>query len=168
VSNVDKTSLITAGDLASWSEAVRGEGKKIVFTNGCFDLLHPGHMALLAGAAALGDLLVVGLNSDDSVRRLKGESRPVYSEADRAEALLAVRWVDKVTVFKQDTPIDAIRKIRPDVLVKGAEYGDGEIVGEEFLEEYGGVTVRFPMKPGHASSEIIKRMESSADADSSE
>lgn len=134
-----------------------------MFTNGCFDLLHPGHMALLAGAADLGDILVVGINSDVSVRRLKGETRPVFKERERAEALLAVRWIDTVTVFEEDTPIETIQRIRPDVLVKGAEYGAGEIVGEDFLESYGGRTVRFPMQPGQASSAIIGRIESSAE-----
>ena len=151
--------------MEAWADRLRDEGKKIVFTNGCFDLLHPGHLALLKGAAKLGDVLIVGINSDESVRRLKGKSRPIQPEADRAEILLAIRWVDAVTVFAEDTPIETIRRIRPDVLVKGAEYGEGEIVGEDFLSTYGGVTVRFPMQAGHASSEIIMRIESSGEED---
>jgi D-beta-D-heptose 7-phosphate kinase/D-beta-D-heptose 1-phosphate adenosyltransferase len=159
---MDATSVIAAGELASWAEAIRGRGDRIVFTNGCYDLLHLGHIALLKEAAGLGDVLVVGLNSDDSVRRLKGTARPVYPQAERAEILLAVRWVDYVTVFKEDTPLETIQLIRPDVLVKGAEYGDGEIVGEDFLDSYGGRTVRFPMKKGYATSDIIRRIERSA------
>jgi rfaE bifunctional protein nucleotidyltransferase chain/domain len=160
---VDGEKFINAGDITAWAKRVRGDGRTIVFTNGCFDLLHPGHMALLEGAADLGDILVVGINSDASVRRLKGENRPVFEEQERAEVLLAVRWVDTVTVFEEDTPMETIRRIRPDVLVKGAEYGAGEIVGEDFLEGYGGRTVRFPMQPGQASSTIIGRIESSAE-----
>jgi D-beta-D-heptose 7-phosphate kinase/D-beta-D-heptose 1-phosphate adenosyltransferase len=152
--------VIPARELETWAAELRGEGKRIVFTNGCFDLLHPGHLALLAAAAEMGDVLIVAINSDQSVRRLKGESRPIYPDAERAEILLAVRWVDYVTVFDEDTPLETIHRIRPDVLVKGAEYGDGEIVGEEFLKSYGGLTVRFPMRGGYASSEIIRRIES--------
>jgi D-beta-D-heptose 7-phosphate kinase/D-beta-D-heptose 1-phosphate adenosyltransferase len=157
---LDQATNIPPDRLESWANELRDQGKRIVFTNGCFDLLHPGHVALLQGAAAKGDVLIVGLNSDDSVRRLKGPSRPVNNERDRAEVLLAVRWVDCVTIFDEDTPIETIRRIRPDVLVKGAEYGSGEIVGEEFLNSYGGVTVRFPMRKGHATSELLRRIES--------
>jgi len=160
--------VIPPGELGEWADGLRSENKKIVFTNGCFDLLHPGHVALLREAADLGDVLIVGINGDESVRRLKGASRPVYPESDRAEILLAVRWVDAVTVFSEDTPIEAIRRIRPDVLVKGAEYGTGEIVGEDFLKSYGGTTVRFPMRPGHASSAIIERIESTGEDEPSD
>jgi D-beta-D-heptose 7-phosphate kinase/D-beta-D-heptose 1-phosphate adenosyltransferase len=157
---VERLPVIRPDELAEWADELREKGKKIVFTNGCFDLLHPGHVALLREAADLGDVLIVGINSDHSVQRLKGASRPVYPEGDRAEILLAVRWVDAVTVFGEDTPLETIRRITPDVLVKGAEYGKGEIVGEDYLNSYGGVTVRFPMRPGHASSAIIERIES--------
>jgi D-beta-D-heptose 7-phosphate kinase/D-beta-D-heptose 1-phosphate adenosyltransferase len=160
---VSHISAILPGELGAWADRVRDEGKRVVFTNGCFDLLHPGHLALLQGASELGEVLIVGINSDDSVRRLKGKSRPIYADTDRAEMLLALRWVDAVTVFTDDTPLETIRRIRPHVLVKGAEYGAGEIVGENFLSSYGGVTVRFPMQPGHASSAIIKRIESDSD-----
>jgi D-beta-D-heptose 7-phosphate kinase/D-beta-D-heptose 1-phosphate adenosyltransferase len=155
--------IITRDRLAEWAGAIRAENKKIVFTNGCYDLIHPGHVALLESAAAEGDVLIVALNSDDSVKRLKGEGRPVTPEMSRAEILLAIRWVDYVTVFDEDTPMEAIRLIRPDVLVKGAEYGTGEIVGEQFLDSYGGRTVRFPMREGHATSDILRRIERSAD-----
>ncbi len=150
--------VIAAHDLEAWADDLRGAGKTIVFTNGCFDLLHSGHVALLEGAGGMGDVLIVGINSDASVRRLKGEFRPVYPEAERAEMLSALRWVDYVTVFDEDTPMETIRKIRPDVLVKGAEYGAGSIVGEEFVVGYGGLVERFPMVPGYATSEIIRRI----------
>ncbi len=156
-------SVISSDGLETWAEALRKNGKKIVFTNGCYDLIHPGHLAILEAAAKEGDVLIVGINSDDSVKRLKGENRPVYPEMVRAEILLAIRWVDNVTVFVEDTPLETITKIRPDVLVKGAEYGAGEIVGEEFLNSYGGLTVRFPMREGYATSEVIRRIECSAD-----
>lgn len=134
------------------------ERGRIVFTNGCFDILHRGHVDLLARARGLGDLLVVGLNSDDSVRRLKGPGRPVAGEEDRAFVLLALRSVDFVTVFGEDTPLETIEALRPDVLVKGAEYGPGEIVGEEFVLGAGGRVVRIEMVEGRSSSSLIDRI----------
>ncbi len=139
---------------ARWHE----DGRTIVFTNGVFDLLHPGHLALLADCAALGDLVIVAINDDASVQRLKGPSRPVYPASERAEILLALRWVDAVTVFSEDTPLVAIERVRPHVLVKGAEYGAGEIVGEEFVKARGGRVVRYPMAQGHSTTNIVKRM----------
>jgi D-beta-D-heptose 7-phosphate kinase/D-beta-D-heptose 1-phosphate adenosyltransferase len=129
-----------------------------VFTNGVFDLLHPGHLALLSDCAAMGDILIVAINDDASVKRLKGDSRPLYPASERAEILLALRWVDAVTIFSEDTPLVAIEKVQPDVLVKGAEYGAGEIVGEEFVNARGGRVVRYPMAKGHSTSEIVRRM----------
>jgi D-beta-D-heptose 7-phosphate kinase/D-beta-D-heptose 1-phosphate adenosyltransferase len=134
------------------------EGRTIVFTNGVFDLLHPGHLALLSDCAAMGDILIVAINDDASVKRLKGDSRPLYPASERAEILLALRWVDAVTIFSEDTPLVAIEKVQPDVLVKGAEYGAGEIVGEEFVNARGGRVVRYPMAKGHSTSEIVRRM----------
>ncbi|MDD3641853.1 MAG: D-glycero-beta-D-manno-heptose 1-phosphate adenylyltransferase [Candidatus Krumholzibacteria bacterium] len=133
-------------------------GVRIVFTNGCFDVLHRGHVELLATARGLGDCLVVGINSDDSVRRLKGPSRPVTAAPDRAFILLHLRSVDFVTVFDKDTPLETIAALRPDVLVKGAEYGAGEIVGEDLVRESGGRVVRIPMVEGYSSSELIDRI----------
>jgi D-beta-D-heptose 7-phosphate kinase/D-beta-D-heptose 1-phosphate adenosyltransferase len=133
-------------------------GRSIVFTNGCFDILHRGHISLLDAARAMGDCLVVGINSDDSVRRLKGEGRPLNSEDDRAHVLLGLRSVDYVTVFGEDTPIETIEALEPDVLVKGAEYGSGEIVGEDFVLERGGRVERIEMVKGYSSSGIIEKM----------
>jgi D-beta-D-heptose 7-phosphate kinase/D-beta-D-heptose 1-phosphate adenosyltransferase len=136
----------------------RNRGRVIVFTNGCFDIIHRGHIALLEAARAMGDCLVVGINSDDSVRRLKGEGRPLNVADDRAEVLLALRSVDYVTIFGEDTPIETIEALEPDVLVKGAEYGNGEIVGEDFVLAGGGRVERIEMVEGYSSSGIIGRM----------
>jgi D-beta-D-heptose 7-phosphate kinase/D-beta-D-heptose 1-phosphate adenosyltransferase len=132
--------------------------KAVVFTNGCFDILHRGHVELLEKARAMGDCLVVGINSDDSVRRLKGMGRPINTARDRAEVLLALRSVDYVTVFPEDTPIETIEALEPDVLVKGAEYGSGEIVGEDFVLARGGRVERIEMVEGYSSSGIIEKM----------
>jgi D-beta-D-heptose 7-phosphate kinase/D-beta-D-heptose 1-phosphate adenosyltransferase len=135
-------------------------GSTIVFTNGCFDIIHRGHVVLLDKARSLGDCLVVGVNSDDSVRRLKGEGRPVNSELDRAYVLLGLRSVDYVTFFEEDTPIETIEALEPDILVKGAEYGEGEIVGEDFILSKGGRVERIEMVDGYSSSGMIERMPS--------
>lgn len=152
--------LVPAEAIAETARHWRTGGRRVVFTNGCFDLLHPGHLSLLEDAATLGDVLVVAINDDDSVRRLKGPGRPIYPAAERAELLLALRWVDAVTVFSEDTPQSVIEKIRPDVLVKGAEYGAGQIVGEAFVNGYGGTVKRFPMREGYATSRIVRRIAS--------
>lgn len=144
--------------LAGAADEWRARGQRIVFTNGCFDLLHPGHVALLADAAALGDVLLVAINDDESVRRLKGAGRPIYSHDDRSEILLALRWVDAVTIFPEDTPQETIEIVVPDVLVKGSEYGEGAIVGESFVLSRGGEVRRFPMKTGYATSDILRRI----------
>lgn len=133
-------------------------GRTIVFTNGCFDIIHKGHVTLLDAARAFGDCLVVGINSDDSVRRLKGEGRPLNGQEDRAAVLLGLRSVDFVTVFGEDTPIETIEALEPDVLVKGAEYGSGEIVGEEFVLARGGRVERIEMVKGYSSSGIIDKI----------
>lgn len=133
-------------------------GRTIVFTNGCFDIIHKGHVSLLGAARAMGDCLVVGINSDDSVKRLKGEGRPLNVQEDRAEVLLALRSVDYVTIFGEDTPIETIEALEPDVLVKGAEYGSGEIVGEDFVLSKGGRVERIEMVKGYSTSGIIEKM----------
>jgi rfaE bifunctional protein nucleotidyltransferase chain/domain len=133
----------------------RAAGKRIVFTNGCFDVLHPGHIYQLREAKAQGDFLIVGLNSDESVRRLKGEGRPVQPEAARRGLLEAIRYVDAVVIFGDDTPEALIREVRPDVLVKGAEYEESAIVGAGFVLSYGGRVYRVPMLEGFSSTQII-------------
>lgn len=148
--------IVSRSDLA----VLRTEraGERIVFTNGCFDILHRGHIELLDHARGLGDCLVVGINGDDSVRRLKGPTRPVMDAADRAFILSRLRSVDYVTVFDEDTPLETIAALQPDVLVKGAEYGAGEIVGEDFVKERGGRVVRIEMVKGYSSSALIGRI----------
>ena len=150
--------LVSRANLEATADELRRRGKRIVFTNGCFDLLHPGHIRLVSKAAALGDRLIVAINDDASVRTLKGDGRPVYRAEERSEILLALRWVDYVTVFHEDTPIETIRSVRPDVLVKGDEYRQREIVGASFVRGYGGRVARIPMKKGHATRLIIERM----------
>ncbi len=133
----------------------RVEHKRVVFTNGCFDILHRGHVEYLEQARAHGDLLVVGLNTDDSVRRLKGASRPIVPQEDRATILAALRCVDFVVLFEEDTPANLIAQIQPDVLVKGADYQVNEIVGHEQVLAAGGEVVRIPLTPGRATRDVI-------------
>ena len=133
----------------------RSKGKTVVFTNGCFDLLHKGHLSLLAAARREGDSLIVGLNSDESVRRLKGDGRPVQSERERAEALLATDAVDLVTIFAEETPLELIRQIEPDVLVKGGDYRREEIVGADVVEGREGRVVTVPLLPGYSTTASV-------------
>jgi D-beta-D-heptose 7-phosphate kinase/D-beta-D-heptose 1-phosphate adenosyltransferase len=137
---------------------LKRQGKRVVFTNGCFDLLHPGHTRYLAEARALGDVLVVAINSDRTVRELKGPSRPVMTEQERAEVLAALRAVDYITVFDDLTPRDVIARMLPNVLVKGADWGLDEIVGREEVEAAGGRVVSVPLAEGYSTSAIIKKI----------
>ncbi len=143
-------------DLGSFRNRHRNEC--IVFTNGCFDILHRGHIEILLRAKELGDCLVVGINSDGSVARLKGPSRPLVREQDRAFVLLNLRCVDYVTIFGEDTPLETIRELEPDVLVKGAEYSRDNIVGADFVEGTGGRVERVTMLEEYSTSELIERI----------
>jgi D-beta-D-heptose 7-phosphate kinase/D-beta-D-heptose 1-phosphate adenosyltransferase len=136
----------------------RAAGARLVFTNGCFDLLHPGHVRYLAAARALGDLLVVGLNDDRSVRRLKGPGRPVLHLDERAEVLAGLAAVDHVVAFSEDTPLRLIEALEPDVLVKGADWPTDEIVGSEAVRARGGRVERIDLVPGVSTTEIIRRI----------
>ena len=138
-----------------WRIAQRG---RVVFTNGVFDLLHPGHVDVLLGARRTGDSLVVGLNSDDSVRRLKGPDRPVRTEAERAFVLAAFEMVDCVVLFAQDTPLELIRVLRPDVLVKGGDYHEATIVGASDVRAWGGDVRVIPLTPGQSTTNIIQAL----------
>jgi rfaE bifunctional protein nucleotidyltransferase chain/domain len=133
-------------------------GLRVVFTNGCFDLLHPGHIRALELARALGDALIVGLNSDASVRQLKGEGRPIISEAERAEILAALESVDAVVIFDELTPRELISRLLPDVLVKGGDWPGDQIVGREEVEAAGGRVVSVPVVPGYSTSAILKKI----------
>jgi D-beta-D-heptose 7-phosphate kinase/D-beta-D-heptose 1-phosphate adenosyltransferase len=140
------------------AQAWRRRGARIGFTNGCFDLLHPGHISLLKQARAACDKLVVGLNSDASVKRLKGKDRPVQSEASRATVLASLAAVDLVVVFHEDTPLNLIDTLRPDVLVKGADYSLDQVVGGEEVRAWGGEVVLADILNGHSTSETIRRL----------
>ena len=140
--------------IATW----RSEGLRIVFTNGCFDLLHPGHIDNLEAARAFGDRLVVGLNADDSVRRLKGPSRPVNNEQVRARMLAALGCVDAVCLFEEDTPAQLITRVKPDILVKGGDYQPHEVAGYDIVAEYGGEVRIIPLTEGYSSTSLIERL----------
>jgi rfaE bifunctional protein nucleotidyltransferase chain/domain len=133
-------------------------GRRVVFTNGCFDLLHPGHIRSLELARALGDALIVGLNSDASVRQLKGEGRPVIAECERAEILAALESVDAVVIFDDLTPREVIARLLPDVLVKGGDWPGDQIVGREEVEAAGGRVVSVPVVPGYSTSAILQKI----------
>jgi len=149
-----KNKIMGPRALKRFVDTARAEGKKIVFTNGCFDILHAGHVSVLEFSRRQGDVLVVGMNSDASVRRLKGPTRPVNTQADRALVLAALESVSAVCIFNEDTPYRLIRQVRPDVLVKGGDYKPEEIVGREFAKK----VVRFALLKGRSTTNIIKKV----------
>ena len=147
--------------LAEFVRQARADGRRIVFTNGVFDLLHPGHVRYLQAARAHGDLLIVGLNSDASVRRNKGPERPINPETERAEVLAALACVDAVSIFDDETPADIIRRVQPDVLVKGADWPADQIVGRDTVEARGGKVILEPVEQGYSTTALVKRIQSS-------
>ncbi len=149
-----KSKILGPRQLKKWVETQRKAGKKIVFTNGCFDILHAGHVSVLEFSRSKGDVLVVGLNSDASVKRLKGPTRPVNCQADRALVLAGLESVSAVCIFEEDTPYQLIKLVRPDVLVKGGDYKPSEIVGREFAKK----VVRFALLKGRSTTNIIKKI----------
>ncbi len=160
---------LTPGDparkIATWTEAERwraGKSGKVVFTNGVFDLLHPGHIDVLTAARAAGDALLVGVNSDASVQRLKGPSRPLRTEAERSYVLAALESVDMVVVFGEDTPLELVMRVRPDVIVKGGDYSEDTIVGAKEVKAWGGSVLVVPLTPGQSTTRIIERMSESS------
>jgi D-glycero-beta-D-manno-heptose 1-phosphate adenylyltransferase len=145
----------------SWDSLVAwraGQPGRVVFTNGVFDLLHPGHVDVLVGARACGEALVVGVNSDASVKRLKGPDRPVRTEGERAYVLAALESVDAVTLFDQDTPLELVLALQPDVIVKGGDYSPETVVGAEVVRSRGGRVVIIPITPGHSTTSTIERL----------
>jgi len=154
---VDQTVLTLEQAVARFGPEKR-HGRRVVFTNGCFDLLHPGHMQTLEQARTLGDVLIVGLNSDAGVRRLKGEGRPVIPESERAEILAALECVDAVVIFDEPTPREVIARLLPDVLVKGADWADDKIVGREEVEAAGGRVVSMPVVPSYSTTEMLRKI----------
>ena len=153
--------VLSRPDARALIDRRRAGGAVVVFTNGVFDLLHPGHVRYLQQARALGDMLVVGLNSDASVRRNKGPDRPITQEAERAEILAALDCVDAVVIFDEDTPADIVRACQPDILVKGADWPADQIVGRETVEARGGKVVRMPVEEGFSTTALLERIKRS-------
>lgn len=159
--NLEKTLLSKISDLKSLKASIakwQSEGKRVVFTNGVFDLLHIGHITYMAKAAELGDKLVIGLNSDNSVKRIKGEDRPVNDQNSRAALLAALFFVDAIVVFEEDTPINVITNLMPDILVKGADYSIENIVGAKEVMANGGEVKTIEFVEGYSSTSIIKKI----------
>jgi D-glycero-beta-D-manno-heptose 1-phosphate adenylyltransferase len=151
--------ILTWDEAATLVNRVRAEGRRVVFTNGVFDLLHPGHIRYLTAARQQGDLLVVGVNSDRSVRSIKGPDRPIVPERERAEVVAALVSVDAVVIFDEDTPHDVIRHLQPDILVKGADWAADRIVGRDIVEARGGRVVRIPLAQGYSTSAIVRKVQ---------
>ena len=150
--------VLTTSEAGAFARRVQAERGPLAFTNGVFDLLHPGHVQYLQQARALGSALIVALNSDRSVRAIRGPERPVNPEGERAEVLLALGCVDAVVIFDQDTPREVIAVIQPDILVKGADWGPDAIVGRDVVEARGGRVVRIALTPGLSTTELIRRV----------
>ncbi len=151
--------VLSIAEAARWVAAQRAAGRSVVFTNGVFDLVHPGHVTYLAAARAEGDVLIVALNSDRSVQVNKGPSRPVLPEHERAELLVALDVVDAVVIFDDETPAAIVAALQPDVLVKGADWAHDAIVGRDTVEARGGRVVRIEVVPGYSTSRIVARMQ---------
>jgi D-beta-D-heptose 7-phosphate kinase/D-beta-D-heptose 1-phosphate adenosyltransferase len=149
--------VAAGGDLETQLTEWRRQGLRVGFTNGCFDILHPGHVKVLTAARAACDRLIVGLNSDASVKRLKGEGRPVQDERARAEVLAALEAVDLIAIFDEDTPIELITAIRPSVLVKGGDYTREQVVGHEIVEAHGGEILLVEVLPGFSTTSLVER-----------
>lgn len=155
--------VLSRADAVRWVERLRDRGLTIVFTNGVFDLLHPGHVRYLRDARQHGDALVVAVNSDRSVRaQRKGPDRPIHPEDERAEVLSALAVVDAVVVFDEDTPHEIVQALQPDVLVKGADWAADAIVGRDIVEARGGKVVRIPLAEGYSTTEILRRIRRSS------
>jgi rfaE bifunctional protein nucleotidyltransferase chain/domain len=150
--------ILSPEDAVAWLDRVKAGGGRVVFTNGVFDLLHPGHVRYLRQARTLGDALVVGVNTDRSVRVIKGESRPVTPESERAEILAALACVDVVVLFDEETPYELIRRLQPDVLVKGADWSEASMIGRDIVEARGGRVVRVPFEAGYSTTSIIEKL----------
>lgn len=150
--------IVQREDLAQTMKTVRASGEKVVFTNGCFDILHVGHVRYLAAAKSEGNVLVVGLNSDESVKSIKRENRPIIPQEQRAEVLSSLWCVDYITLFDEPDPLSLIKVVQPDVLVKGADWPEEEIIGADFVKANGGRVVRVSVVPGVSTSRIIQQI----------
>ena len=151
--------VVKRGELEQLGEQLRRAGKTVVTTNGCFDILHVGHIRILQQARALGDVLIIGINSDASVRKLKGDSRPINNEDDRAELLAALSAVDYVTVFGEDTPVEFLKLVKPDVHVKGADYKPEQLAETPIVESFGGRVEILSLVPGRSTSNVVSRIQ---------
>ena len=158
MANVLSSKVLPLAALSAERERLRESGKKVVFTNGCFDLLHPGHVRYLQQARALGDVLIVALNSDRSVRELKGDKRPILMQDERAEVMAALACVDYVMIFDEPTPRKIISALLPDILVKGGDWGVDQIVGREEVEATGGNVMSLPFVDGCSTTDVIERI----------
>jgi len=150
--------ILSSKKLALLLSRLQSKGKKVVFTNGCFDILHAGHVEYLSRAKRLGDILVVGLNSDSSVRKIKGKGRPINNERDRAKVLSALSFINYISVFSEPTPERLIKELKPDILVKGGDWRLEDIVGSNFVRSYGGKVKTVPFLKGYSTTAIIEEM----------
>ena len=155
-----KSRIKSLKNLIKTLSVLKSRGKKIVFTNGCFDILHVGHVDYLSKARRLGDLLVIGLNSDSSVKKIKGKDRPINKESDRAKVLSSLYFVDYITIFSEPTPENLIKKVRPDILVKGGDWKVNDIVGSSFVRSCGGKVKTIPFVKGYSTTSVIERIHS--------
>ena len=153
-----RSKILKLSDLVKVLESLREAGKRIVFTNGCFDILHAGHVRYLTAARSKGDALILGLNSDVSVKSIKPENRPIVSQDQRAEVLAGLACVDYITIFDEPDPLALIQTIKPDVLIKGADWKETEIIGSDVVKLYGGKVIRIEVVPGISTSRIIQRI----------
>jgi len=153
-----KSKIVKVNDLVQKVRTLQSSGEKVVFTNGCFDILHVGHVRYLAAAKSEGEILVVGLNSDESIRSIKGDKRPIIGQDQRAEILASLGCVDYVTLFNEPDPLRLIQAIKPDVLVKGGDWPEEKIIGADFVKANGGRVVRVPVVPDISVSEIVQRI----------
>ena len=149
---LDKERLLVK--LTDWKE----ENKKIVFTNGCFDLIHLGHIEVIARSADLGDILIIGVNTDNSIKRLKGKNRPIVEEISRAKQLAALEFVDAVVLFDQDTPIDLIKMINPNIITKGGDYNTDQVIGNDIVTQNDGEVVIIPLTQGYSTTSILEKI----------
>jgi rfaE bifunctional protein nucleotidyltransferase chain/domain len=156
--DIIRRKILSGSELDRWLARARFKNRKIVFTNGCFDVLHRGHIDYLVRASELGDLLVIGLNTDESVKRLKGPSRPYQDEETRAYILASMSFTSVIILFEEDTPLELIQKVRPDILVKGSDYKPVEIVGHDLVTSWGGKVQTIDLTPGFSSTQVIGKL----------
>jgi len=149
---LDKERLLVK--LTDWKE----ENKKIVFTNGCFDLIHLGHIEIIARSADLGDILIIGVNTDNSIKKLKGKNRPIVEEISRAKQLAALEFVDAVVLFDQDTPIDLIKMINPNIITKGGDYNTDQVIGNDIVTQNDGEVIIIPLTQGYSTTSILEKI----------